>query len=239
MPALQRKLSQSRARQRLIATDSVFSMDGDCAPLARMQELALDHDAWLLVDDAHGFGVLGDQGRGWCADQLGRGPENLVLMATLGKALGTGGAFVAGSEAVIETLIQQSRMFIYTTAAPPALAWATRAALRLVRDGDDRRTRLAEHIAYFRRGATELGVPLMPSTTAIQPVQVGGAGEAVALSEALRRRGVLVTAIRPPTVPQGASRLRITLSANHRREQLDRLLAAMAECATGPTHAAL
>lgn len=239
MPALQRKLSQSRARQRLIATDSVFSMDGDCAPLARMQELALDHDAWLLVDDAHGFGVLGDQGRGWCADQLGPGPENLVVMATLGKALGTAGAFVAGSEAVIETLIQQARMFIYTTAAPPALAWATRTALRLVRDGDDRRARLAEHIAYFRRGAAELGVPLMPSDTAIQPVRVGGAGDAVALSAALRHCGVLVTAIRPPTVPQGASRLRITLSANHRREQLDRLLTALAECSTGLTHAAL
>jgi 8-amino-7-oxononanoate synthase len=231
MQALQRKLSASRAQQRLVATDAVFSMDGDRAPLGPMQRLAQQYDAWLLVDDAHGFGVLGDQGRGWCVDQLGanRG-ENLVLMATLGKALGTAGAFVAGSEAVIETLIQRARTFIYTTAAPPALAWATRAALRLVREGDARRERLFSHIAYFRRAAAELGVSLMPSDTAIQPVLVGAAGVAVALSEALRRHGVLVTAIRPPTVPQGASRLRITLSANHSREQLDRLLAALVAC---------
>jgi len=229
MLALQRKLSASRAQQRLIATDGVFSMDGDRAPLRPMQQLAQQYDAWLLVDDAHGFGVLGEQGRGWCVEQLGAEQENLVMMATLGKALGTAGAFVAGSESVIETLIQRARTFIYTTAAPSALAWATRTALRLVREGDDRRERLGSNITYFRRGATELGVPLMPSDTAIQPVPVGEADAAVALSETLRERGVLVTAIRPPTVPQGGARLRITLSANHSREQLDSLLAALAE----------
>jgi 8-amino-7-oxononanoate synthase len=238
MQALQRRLSASRAQQRLIATDGVFSMDGDRAPLRPMQALAQQYAAWLLVDDAHGFGLLGPEGRGWCVEQLGADRENLVLMATLGKALGTSGAFVAGSEAVIETLIQRARTFIYTTASPPALAWATRAALRLVREGDDRRERLFTNIAYFRGSAAELRVPLMPSDTAIQPVLVGDAGAAVGLSEALRQRGVLVTAIRPPTVPQGASRLRIALSANHSREQLDRLLAALAECRVEITHAA-
>ena len=236
--SLQRKLSVSGAQHRLIATDGVFSMDGDCAPLLAIQQLAQQYATWLLVDDAHGFGVLGDQGRGWCVEQLGAGQENVVLMATLGKALGTSGAFVAGSEDVIETLIQRARTFIYTTASPPALAWATRTALRLVREGDERRARLFTNIAYFRRSAAELGVPLMPSDTAVQPVPVGEAGAALRISEALRRRGVLVTAIRPPTVPQGASRLRITLSANHSCEQLERLLAALAECRMEITHAA-
>ena len=238
MQALQQKLSASRARQRLIASDGVFSMDGDCARLVPMQALARQSDAWLLVDDAHGFGVLGEQGQGWCVDQLGAGADNLVLMATFGKALGTGGAFVAGSEALIETLIQQARTFIYTTAAPPALAWATRAALRLVQAGDGLRERLLRNIDYFRRGAAELDVPLMVSETAIQPVVVGAAGAAVALSAALRQRGLLVTAIRPPTVPQGASRLRVTLSASHSIEQLDRLLGALADCYRECLHAA-
>ena len=159
-------------------------------------------------------------------------------MATLGKALGTGGAFVAGSEALIETLIQQARTFVYTTAAPPALAWATRAALRLVQAGDGLRERLLRNIDYFRRGAAELDVPLMASETAIQPVVVGAAGAALALSAALRQRGLLVTAIRPPTVPQGASRLRVTLSASHSIEQLDRLLGALADCYRECLHAA-
>ena len=238
MQALQQKLSASQARQRLIASDGVFSMDGDCARLVTMQALARQSDAWLLVDDAHGFGVLGEQGRGWCADQLGAGADNVVLMATLGKALGTGGAFVAGSEALVETLIQQARTFIYTTAAPPALAWATRAALRLVQEGGDMRERLLRNIDYFRRGAAELDVPLMASETAIQPVVVGAAGPAMALSVALRQRGLLVTAIRPPTVPQGASRLRVTLSASHSLEQLDRLLGALADCYRECLHAA-
>jgi len=238
MRVLQQKLAASQARQRLIASDGVFSMDGDCARLVTMQALARQSDAWLLVDDAHGFGVLGEQGRGWCADQLGAGVDNLVLMATLGKALGTGGAFVAGSEALIETLIQQARTFVYTTAAPPALAWATRAALRLVQEGDDMRERLLRNIDYFRRGAAELDVPLMASGTAIQPVVVGAAGAAMALSAALRERGLLVTAIRPPTVPQGASRLRVTLSASHGLAQLDRLLGALADCYREGLHAA-
>jgi len=238
MRALGRKLSAGAGGRRLIATDGVFSMDGDCAPLSAMQELARRHDAWLLVDDAHGFGVLGEQGRGWCVDQLGAGEDNIALMATLGKALGTAGAFVAGSEALVETLIQQARTFVYTTAGPPALAWATRAALRLVREGDGLRERLHANIDYFRRGAAALGVPLMPSQTAIQPVPVGESVAAVSLSEALRGRGVLVTAIRPPTVPRGAARLRVTLSANHRTEHLDRLLEALGDGYRELVHAA-
>ncbi len=228
MGALARKLAKAPG-QALIASDAVFSMDGDRAPLGEMQALARRHAAWLLVDDAHGFGVLGEQGRGWCCEQLGAGADNLVLMATLGKALGTFGAFVAGSEALIETLIQQARTFIYTTASPPALAWATRTALSLVRRGDALRAALNDHIDYFRRCAAELELPLMPSSTAIQPLWVGEAGRALALSEALRRRNLLVTAIRPPTVARGAARLRLTLSAAHRRDQLDCLLQALAD----------
>jgi 8-amino-7-oxononanoate synthase len=212
-------------------------MDGDCAPLPAMQQLAERHDAWLLVDDAHGFGVLGEQGRGWCIDQLGEGAENLVLMATLGKALGTFGAFVAGSEALIETLIQQARTFIYTTAAPPALAWATLTALKLVRQGDGLRERLFANIDYFRKGAGELELPLMESQTAIQPLLAGDASVALAWSDALRRRGLLVTAIRPPTVPQGAARLRVTLSASHSSGQIDRLLTALVDGYRESTHA--
>lgn len=239
MAVLQRKLDASDARHRLLATDSVFSMDGDCAPLIELQRLAQRHAAWLLVDDAHGFGVLGERGRGYCFDQLGSGDDNLVMMATLGKALGTSGAFVAGSEALIETLIQQARTFIYTTAAPPALAWATRAALRLMRDSDELRAQLFSNIAHFRRGAAQLDLPLMASNTAIQPLLVGEAGTALALSEALRRRGVLVTAIRPPTVTQGAARLRVTLCARHRSEQIDALLEALADSCRECMHAAL
>ena len=222
--ALQHKLENTETRQRLIATDSVFSMDGDCAPLGQLQDVALANDSWLLADDAHGFGVLGPQGRGYCVDQIGAGAENIILMATLGKALGTGGAFVAGSDELIETLIQQARTFIYTTATSPAMAWATRTALQLVREGSDLRESLFDNITYFREGARQLGLPLMNSVSAIQPLPVGDTAMAMSLSESLRNHGILVTAIRPPTVPQGTARLRITLCARHSRQQLDRLL---------------
>jgi 8-amino-7-oxononanoate synthase len=235
--ALQRKLETTDARQRLIATDSVFSMDGDCAPLKQLRDIALANDSWLLADDAHGFGVLGPQGRGYCVDQLGPGGDNVILMATLGKALGTGGAFVAGSEALIETLIQQARTFIYTTATSPALAWATRTALQLVRDGDGLRSSLFDNINYFRNSAVQLGLPLMDSGSAIQPLLVGDAGEAISLSESLRSQGILVTAIRPPTVPKDTARLRITLCAKHTRQQLDRLLESLADVFRGRINA--
>ena len=230
MPVLQKKLAQAKTGERLIASDAVFSMDGDCAPVAGLAGLATQHDAWLLIDDAHGFGVLGRQGRGWLLEQLPEVPDNVVLMATLGKGLGTFGAFVAGSEDLIETLIQQARTFIYTTAAPPALAWATRTALQLAREGDDLRENLRERVAQFRNGAAALGLPLMASDTPIQPLLVGDSGAALVLSQALRERGILVTAIRPPTVPKGAARLRITFSARHTAEQVDRLLEALAAC---------
>jgi 8-amino-7-oxononanoate synthase len=227
---LHRKMAQTGTAKRLIASDGVFSMDGDCAPLVDLANVAAAVDAWLLIDDAHGLGVLGKQGCGWCVDQLPDAPDNTILMATLGKAFGTFGAFVAGSDELIETLIQQARTFVYTTAAPPALAWATRTALRLIREGDDSREKLRELVRYFRSGAAELGLPLMPSETPIQPLLVGAAGAALELSEALRERGVLVTAIRPPTVAKGAARLRITLSVRHQRLQLDRLLETLASC---------
>jgi len=230
MESLHRKIAQTGVGKRLIASDGVFSMDGDCAPLVDLAGLAASVDAWLLIDDAHGFGVLGKHGCGWCVDQLSDVPDNSILMATLGKALGTFGAFVAGSDELIETLIQQARTFIYTTAPPPALAWATRTALQLVREGDALREKLNELVRYFRSGAAELGLPLMPSATPIQPLLVGAAAAALELSEALREQGVLVTAIRPPTVAKGAARLRITLSARHERLQLDRLLEALASC---------
>ncbi len=228
--SLAAKLERAAAEERLIATDGVFSMDGDCAPLVEMAALAARSGAWLLVDDAHGFGVLGEQGRGWCVDQLADAPGHSILMATLGKALGTFGAFVAGSDELIETLIQRARTFIYTTAPPPALAWATRTALQLVREGDALREKLSELVGRFRSGAAALGLPLMPSLTAIQPLLVGEAAAALKLSAGLREQGILVTAIRPPTVAKGAARLRITLSARHQTAQVDRLLDALASC---------
>ena len=239
MDSLARRLDGVSSGDALVATDAVFSMDGDCAPLADMQALCRRHDAWLLADDAHGFGVLGEQGRGWFAEQLGEGDGNTILMATLGKALGTFGAFVAGSDDLIETLIQQARTYVYTTATPPALAWATRTALRLVRESDDLRAHLRDLIEYFRAGAAQLDLPLMVSSTPIQPLLVGEVGRALELGEALRRHGILAGVIRPPTVPEGAARLRITLSARHTPEQVDRLLEVLGKSWREVKHAAL
>ena len=211
----------------IVATDSVFSMDGDHAPLAALAALTTRHGAWLMVDDAHGFGVLGPQGRGSVAAQRLDSAQVPILMATLGKAVGTFGAFVAGDEALIETLVQKARSYIYTTAMPPAVAAATRVALRLVREGDERRAHLGALIARFRAGAAQLGLPLGESDTPIQPLLLGQAGKAVDAAAALLDLGIVVAAIRPPTVPEGSSRLRITLSAAHSGEQVDRLLDAL------------
>lgn len=214
----------------LVVVDGVFSMDGDSAPLASLARACAARDAWLMVDDAHGFGVLGKRGAG-SVEAAGLGHAEVpVLMATLGKALGTAGAFVAGPELLIEGLIQQSRNYIYTTALPPALAAASLEALALLREEPWRREHLRALIVRFRRGAGQLELPLMESHSAIQPLQVGDAGRAVALSEALRERGFFVGAIRPPTVPRGTARLRITLSAAHSEVQVDRLLEALADC---------
>ena len=238
MAKLQEKLHGVTRGVRLIASDAVFSMDGDCAPVAELARLATDNDAWLLVDDAHGIGVLGEHGRGWFLDQLSEVPDNALLMATLGKGLGTFGAFVAGSEDLIETLIQQARTYIYTTAPPPAIAWATRTALQLVREGDHLRAKLHELVQRFRNGASELGLPLMDSETPIQPLLVGDPGAALSLADRLRTQGLLVTAIRPPTVPKDTARLRITLSAAHEPAHIDRLLDAIATCLEGDSLAA-
>lgn len=235
---LKEKMSGVTKGVQLIASDAVFSMDGDRAQVAGLARLASDSDAWLLVDDAHGFGVLGENGRGWFLDQLSEVPDNALLMATLGKGLGTFGAFVAGTEDLIETLVQQARTFIYTTAPPPAIAWATRTALRLVDEGEHLRERLRELVQRFRNGANELGLPLMTSETPIQPLLVGGAESALRLSERLRACGLLVPAIRPPTVPKGSARLRITLSAAHEPAHIDRLLDVIGASVNGDSCAA-
>jgi 8-amino-7-oxononanoate synthase len=213
----------------LLVTDGVFSMDGDIAPLAELATLASEHGAWLMVDDAHGIGVLGERGGG-ALEQAGLDARAVpILVGTLGKALGSFGAFIAGDAALIETLIQRARTYVYTTALPPAIAAATRAALRLVQSESWRRARVGGLVTRFRAGAAALGVPLTASTTPIQPLLVGESGRAVALSEALLARGFWVSAIRPPTVPQGSARLRVTLSAAHSESQVDALLEALAE----------
>jgi 8-amino-7-oxononanoate synthase len=227
--ALAARLAQSRAPRKLIATDAVFSMDGDVAPLAELLALAQAHDAWLVVDDAHGFGVLGE-GRGSVA-QAGLASERIVYMGTLGKAAGVAGAFVAAHPAVIETLVQTARPYIYTTAAPALLAEALRTSLALIRDDATRRARLHARIAQFRAGATGLPWTLGMSPTAIQPLLVGDSGAAVALSAALWERGLWVPAIRPPTVPAGTARLRISLSAAHSEADVEQLLAGLRELA--------
>jgi len=223
------KLS-SAPGEKLVVVDGVFSMDGDTAPLNDLARLCQEHNAWLMVDDAHGFGVMGATGVG-STEAAGLDAAQVpVLMATLGKAIGTAGAFVAGSETLIEALIQQSRNYIYTTAIPPAVASATLTSLQLLRDESWRRAHLQQLIVRFRQGARELALPIMSSESAIQPLLVGDANRAVALSERLRERGFLIGAIRPPTVPAGTSRLRITLSAGHSEEQVDQLLEQLAAC---------
>lgn len=230
--ALDALLAEARGES-LVATDGVFSMDGDVAPLPALADLCRHRDAWLLVDDAHGLGVLGDGGRGTLA-HFGLGLDEVpILMGTLGKAFGTSGAFVAGSEELIETLIQQARTYIYTTAPPPALAEATRASLRLVGSEGWRRERLRELVGRFRAAALELGLPLAESVTPIQPLILGSAEQALAWSLALGEQGILVPAIRPPTVPEGSARLRITFSAAHSDSQLRRLLDALSLLAEG------
>jgi 8-amino-7-oxononanoate synthase len=213
---------------RMIASDGVFSMDGDLAPLPALALIARRAGAWLLVDDAHGLGVLGREGRG-TLDHFGLGAEDVpILMGTLGKAFGTFGAFVAGSDTLIETLIQRARSYIYTTATPPALAEATRTSLALARREDWRREHLQALIARFRAGANQLGLPLSESPTPIQPLIAGSSHQALAWAGELETRGILVGAIRPPTVPEGSARLRVCLSAAHTETMVDRLLDALA-----------
>ncbi|MGE8111752.1 8-amino-7-oxononanoate synthase [Pseudomonas sp. NPDC086566] len=214
----------------LVVTDGVFSMDGDLADLPALAAVARARGAWLMVDDAHGLGTLGEQGGG-IVEHFGSGIDDVaVLVGTLGKACGTAGAFVAGSEELIEALVQFARPYIYTTSQPPALACATLKSLQLLRRETWRREHLAALIRQFRQGAAQIGLQLMDSPTPIQPIVIGDSAQALKLSRMLRDRGLLVTAIRPPTVPAGSARLRVTLSAAHSEAQVQLLLNALAEC---------
>ncbi|WP_448176676.1 8-amino-7-oxononanoate synthase [Pseudomonas putida] len=214
----------------LVVTDGVFSMDGDLADLPALADVARVRGAWLMVDDAHGLGTLGAQGGG-IVEHFGLGVDDVpVLIGTLGKACGTAGAFVAGSEELIEALVQFARPYIYTTSQPPALACATLKSLELLRRETWRREHLAALIRQFRKGAQQMGLQLMDSPTPIQPIVIGDSAKALCLSRLLRERGLLVTAIRPPTVPAGSARLRVTLSAAHSEAQVQLLLNALAEC---------
>jgi len=226
--SLSSQLDSSDASTKLIVTDGVFSMDGDLAPLPELVKVSQQHNAMLMVDDAHGLGVIGKHGGG-SPEHFGLDSDQVpILVGTLGKAFGTFGAFVAGSDDLIETLIQKARSYIYTTALPPAVAEATRAALQLVKTESWRREHLTRLIERFRNGAAQQGLALMPSSTPIQPLVVGEAEQAMAVSNALLDKGFLITAIRPPTVPDGSARLRITLSAAHSEDHVDRLLEALA-----------
>jgi len=244
LAGLERRLAACKTPRKLIVTDGVFSMDGDLARLPGLLALAERHDAWIVVDDAHGFGVIGEQGRGTLS-HFGLRSERLICMGTLGKAAGVGGAFVAAHRTVIDWLVQSARAYIYTTAAPPAMAHALRASLRLIRgdEGDRRRRELVARVAELREGLAA-ALPQAPdgsaraaiwqladSFTAIQPLIVGGSAEALAASAALEAQGLWVPAIRPPTVPAGRARLRITLSASHSAADVDRLIEALAVAA--------
>jgi 8-amino-7-oxononanoate synthase len=225
---LRRLCRESPGEGALVVTDGVFSMDGDKAPLPQLAAVARDMGAALLVDDAHGLGVIGPNGGG-TVEHFGLQPADVpVLVGTLGKAFGTFGAFVAGSADLIEYLIQRARTYIYTTALPPAIAEATRASLRLVREESWRRERLKILVERFRTGAASLGLTLMPSDTLIQPIMLGENAAAMQASQLLLEAGFLVSAIRPPTVPAGSARLRVTFSAAHEEAQVDRLLEALA-----------
>ena len=233
MQALEESLSSASGnnsvKEKLIVTDGVFSMYGDMAPVTELAELALQHDALLMVDDAHGFGVLGKTGAGLLEQKSLDITQVPILMGTLGKALGTFGAFVAGDEVLIEALINNARSYVYTTATPPAVAAATLTSLKLLQTESWRREKLQAHIQQFRKCAAELDLPLMESDTAIQPLLLGDANTALKLSHKLNDMGYLVSAIRPPTVPEGTARLRITLSAEHSEDNINRLLATLAE----------
>lgn len=224
---LDRLLATDTSKRKLVVVDGVFSMDGDLAPLPELASLCRKHEARLMIDDAHGFGVLGEQGGG-CAEHFQLSNDDLpIIMGTLGKSFGTFGAFVAGSDALIETLIQFARPYIYTTALPPSVAAASMASLSVLRNDSHRRQHLQSLIAYFRTKATELQWPLMESSTPIQPIVLGSDDRVMAAAQSLRNSGILVGAIRPPTVPEGTGRLRLTFNANHSFDDVDRIITAL------------
>lgn len=226
---LESLLARSECAHKLVVSDGVFSMDGDIADIATLVEVSQQHSAWLMIDDAHGVGVLGDNGSG-CVGSTWSSRDVPILVGTLGKALGTAGAFVAGDTELIDHLIQFSRSYIYTTAQPPAIAAATLKALEIVQSEPERRAQLNANIAYFRREALLLGLPLSDSATPIQPLILGDEARPLSWAAQLQQRGIHVGAIRPPTVPSGEARLRITLSAVHTRDHIDQLLAALTTC---------
>ncbi len=229
--ALEELLKTSTAKHKLIAADAVFSMDGDMAPLPEYLSLCEKYDAYLYVDDAHGFGVLGEHGQGTLNHFKLKSPR-IIMMATLGKAAGVAGAFVAGEQVVIEYLIQKANSYVYSTPAPPALSATLSASVNLIEHGDHLRSHLRTLIAYLKDNLNCRKWQLMPSDTAVQPLVVGGNHEALALSEYLQSCGVLVPAIRPPTVPVGTSRLRISLSAAHSIEDIQKLIKVLHQAET-------
>ena len=224
--ALEKLLQVSTAKHKLIAADAVFSMDGDIAPIPEYLALCEKYDAYLYMDDAHGFGVLGEHGKGSLSHFKIKSPR-IIMMATLGKAAGVAGAFVAGEQVVIDYLIQKAKSYVYSTPAPPALSATLAASVRLIEQGDDLRAHLRMLINYFKSNLQTKKWQLMPSDTSVQPLVVGGNQEALALSEYLQTCGILVPAIRPPTVPVGTSRLRISLSAAHSLDDIKQLIAAL------------
>ena len=231
--AARRMLADSVPPTAVLATDGVFSMDGDIAPLAQLAQAARGRDAWLVVDDAHGIGVMGPTGRG-ALEVAGLSVEDVpVLVGTLGKAFGSFGAFVAGPAALIEFLIQKARSYIYTTALPHPVAAAAREALRIAHRDSWRRERALALAVRFRAAAAQAGVPLGDSETPIQPVPLGSARAAVLAQQALREAGFWVVAIRSPTVPEGQERLRVTLTAAHREDQVDALVETLRRVVAG------
>jgi 8-amino-7-oxononanoate synthase len=234
LAALEERLERCESPVKLVASDTVFSMDGRLAPVRGLLELCERHDAWLLLDDAHGFGVLGERGRG-ALSHFGVDSRRVIYMATLGKAAGVFGAFAAGDATVIEWLVQRARSYVFTTGSPPALAAALVESVRLIGREEWRRARLREHVARLRAGLRGLPWVLAPSDTPIQPLIVGANRLAVELMDSLLEAGLWVPAIRPPTVPEGTARLRISLSAAHESGDIDRLVQAL--WATQVTHA--
>ncbi len=228
LATLEDMLAASQARRKLVVSDAVFSMGGDIAPVHALLRLCERYDAWLVLDDAHGFGVLGSTGGG-VLQHYGVASERIVYMATLGKAAGVFGAFVAGQPALIEILVQRARPYIYTTAMPPLLAHTLLAGLEIIAAETWRRELLAQLIARLKRDVAGLRWRLLPSDTAIQPLMIGANDEAVRVSEQLAQRGLLVPAIRPPTVPEGTARLRISLSAAHSEQDVAQLVEALLE----------
>lgn len=222
--SLQQMLSKNGAKEKLVLTDTIFSMDGDELPLKAFIAVCNKNHAILVVDDAHGFGVLGKTGGGLMEKEDCMATDVPILVATFGKALGTAGAFIAADKTIIQTLIQFGRSYIYTTAPPPALISATIVALEILQSESWRREKLNSQIKYFRTGARDLQLQLLPSETAIQALIIGDTARASRISEELMHQGFLIPAIKPPTVPVGSARLRITITAMHTKEQIDRLL---------------